>query len=32
LPLSELTGSSSFRQRASETLQQDTLTIYERGT
>ena len=30
LPLSELTGSSSFRQRASETLQADTLTIYER--
>jgi diaminohydroxyphosphoribosylaminopyrimidine deaminase / 5-amino-6-(5-phosphoribosylamino)uracil reductase len=32
LPLSELTGSSTFRQRASETLQADTLTIYERGT
>jgi diaminohydroxyphosphoribosylaminopyrimidine deaminase/5-amino-6-(5-phosphoribosylamino)uracil reductase len=30
LPLSALTGSSAFKQRASETLQQDTLTIYER--
>jgi diaminohydroxyphosphoribosylaminopyrimidine deaminase / 5-amino-6-(5-phosphoribosylamino)uracil reductase len=31
LPLSVLTGSPSFKQRASETLQKDTLTIYERA-
>jgi diaminohydroxyphosphoribosylaminopyrimidine deaminase/5-amino-6-(5-phosphoribosylamino)uracil reductase len=31
LPLSALTGSPTFKQRASETLQQDTLTIYERA-
>jgi diaminohydroxyphosphoribosylaminopyrimidine deaminase/5-amino-6-(5-phosphoribosylamino)uracil reductase len=30
LPLSVLTESPTFKQRASETLQQDTLTIYER--
>src|SRR5476649_771637 len=30
LPLSALTGSPAFKQRASETLQEDTLTIYER--
>ena len=31
MPLSALTGSPGFRQRASETLQGDTLTIYERA-
>jgi diaminohydroxyphosphoribosylaminopyrimidine deaminase/5-amino-6-(5-phosphoribosylamino)uracil reductase len=31
LPLSVLTGSPAFKQRASETLQNDTLTIYERA-
>jgi diaminohydroxyphosphoribosylaminopyrimidine deaminase/5-amino-6-(5-phosphoribosylamino)uracil reductase len=31
LPLSALTGSPAFGQRASETLQKDTLTIYERA-
>jgi diaminohydroxyphosphoribosylaminopyrimidine deaminase / 5-amino-6-(5-phosphoribosylamino)uracil reductase len=31
LPLSVLTGSAAFNQRASETLQKDTLTIYERA-
>jgi diaminohydroxyphosphoribosylaminopyrimidine deaminase/5-amino-6-(5-phosphoribosylamino)uracil reductase len=31
LPLSVLTGSPAFKQRASEGLQQDTLTIYERA-
>jgi diaminohydroxyphosphoribosylaminopyrimidine deaminase/5-amino-6-(5-phosphoribosylamino)uracil reductase len=31
LPLSALTGSPSLEQRASETLQDDTLTIYERA-
>ena len=31
LPLSALTGSPAFKQRASETLQKDTLTIYERA-
>ena len=31
LPLSTLTGSPAFRQRASETLDKDTLTIYERS-
>jgi diaminohydroxyphosphoribosylaminopyrimidine deaminase/5-amino-6-(5-phosphoribosylamino)uracil reductase len=30
LPLSALTQSPTFKQRASETLQKDTLTIYER--
>ncbi len=30
LPLSAITGSPEFRARASESLQQDTLTIYER--
>src|ERR1700681_1151967 len=30
LPLSALTGSPAFKQRASESLQKDTLTIYER--
>jgi diaminohydroxyphosphoribosylaminopyrimidine deaminase/5-amino-6-(5-phosphoribosylamino)uracil reductase len=30
LPLSVLTGSPTFKLRASETLQKDTLTIYER--
>jgi diaminohydroxyphosphoribosylaminopyrimidine deaminase/5-amino-6-(5-phosphoribosylamino)uracil reductase len=30
LPLSALTGSPAFKPRASETLQKDTLTIYER--
>jgi diaminohydroxyphosphoribosylaminopyrimidine deaminase / 5-amino-6-(5-phosphoribosylamino)uracil reductase len=30
LPLSAITGSPMFKQRASETLQNDTLTIYER--
>jgi diaminohydroxyphosphoribosylaminopyrimidine deaminase / 5-amino-6-(5-phosphoribosylamino)uracil reductase len=30
LPLSAITGSPSFKRRASETLQNDTLTIYER--
>jgi diaminohydroxyphosphoribosylaminopyrimidine deaminase/5-amino-6-(5-phosphoribosylamino)uracil reductase len=30
LPLSSLTGSPAFKVRASETLQKDTLTIYER--
>ena len=30
LPLSAITGSSAFKPRASETLQKDTLTIYER--
>jgi len=31
LPLSVLTGSPAFKPRASETLQKDTLTIYERA-
>jgi diaminohydroxyphosphoribosylaminopyrimidine deaminase / 5-amino-6-(5-phosphoribosylamino)uracil reductase len=31
LPLTVLTGSSTFKLRASETLQKDTLTIYERN-
>ena len=31
LPLSALTGSPAFKPRASETLQNDTLTIYERA-
>ena len=31
LPLSAITGSPIFKQRASETLQTDTLTIYERA-
>jgi diaminohydroxyphosphoribosylaminopyrimidine deaminase/5-amino-6-(5-phosphoribosylamino)uracil reductase len=31
LPLSALTQSPTFKQRASETLQKDTLTIYERA-
>jgi len=31
LPLSAITGSPGFRVRASETLQKDTLTIYERA-
>jgi diaminohydroxyphosphoribosylaminopyrimidine deaminase/5-amino-6-(5-phosphoribosylamino)uracil reductase len=31
LPLSVLTGSPTFKLRASETLQRDTLTIYERA-
>ena len=31
LPLSALTGSPAFKTRASETLQRDTLTIYERA-
>jgi diaminohydroxyphosphoribosylaminopyrimidine deaminase/5-amino-6-(5-phosphoribosylamino)uracil reductase len=31
LPLSAITGSPAFRTRASETLQNDTLTIYERA-
>jgi diaminohydroxyphosphoribosylaminopyrimidine deaminase/5-amino-6-(5-phosphoribosylamino)uracil reductase len=31
LALSVLTGSAAFKQRASETLQKDTLTIYERA-
>jgi len=31
LPLSILTGSPTFKLRASETLQKDTLTIYERA-
>jgi diaminohydroxyphosphoribosylaminopyrimidine deaminase / 5-amino-6-(5-phosphoribosylamino)uracil reductase len=31
LPLSVLTGSPALKQRASETLQEDTLTIYERA-
>jgi diaminohydroxyphosphoribosylaminopyrimidine deaminase / 5-amino-6-(5-phosphoribosylamino)uracil reductase len=31
LPLSVLTQSPTFKQRASETLQRDTLTIYERA-
>jgi diaminohydroxyphosphoribosylaminopyrimidine deaminase/5-amino-6-(5-phosphoribosylamino)uracil reductase len=31
MPLSTLTQSPAFRQRASETLDQDTLTIYERS-
>ena len=30
LPLSAITGSPAFKVRASETLQSDTLTIYER--
>jgi diaminohydroxyphosphoribosylaminopyrimidine deaminase/5-amino-6-(5-phosphoribosylamino)uracil reductase len=30
LPLSVLTGSPTFKLRASETLQNDTLTVYER--
>ncbi len=32
LPLSALTGSPAFKTRASETLDRDTLTIYERAT
>ena len=31
LPLSAITQSSGFRVHASETLQKDTLTIYERA-
>jgi diaminohydroxyphosphoribosylaminopyrimidine deaminase / 5-amino-6-(5-phosphoribosylamino)uracil reductase len=31
LPLSAITGSPAFKRRASETLQNDTLTIYERA-
>jgi diaminohydroxyphosphoribosylaminopyrimidine deaminase/5-amino-6-(5-phosphoribosylamino)uracil reductase len=31
LPLSALTGSPTFKPRASETLQNDTLTVYERA-
>jgi len=31
LPLSALTGSPAFKTRASESLGQDTLTIYERA-
>jgi diaminohydroxyphosphoribosylaminopyrimidine deaminase / 5-amino-6-(5-phosphoribosylamino)uracil reductase len=31
LPLSAITGSPAFKQHASETLQNDTLTIYERA-
>ncbi len=31
LPLSVLTGSPAFKRRASDTLQRDTLTIYERA-
>ena len=31
LPLSALTGSPAFKTRASETLQRDKLTIYERA-
>jgi diaminohydroxyphosphoribosylaminopyrimidine deaminase/5-amino-6-(5-phosphoribosylamino)uracil reductase len=31
LPVSVLTGSAAFKQRAIETLQNDTLTIYERA-
>ena len=31
LPLSAITGSPTFKVRASETLQNDTLTIYERA-
>jgi diaminohydroxyphosphoribosylaminopyrimidine deaminase/5-amino-6-(5-phosphoribosylamino)uracil reductase len=31
LPLSAITGSPGFKRRASETLQEDTLTIYERA-
>lgn len=31
LPLSALTGSPAFKRRASETLQKDNLTIYERA-
>jgi diaminohydroxyphosphoribosylaminopyrimidine deaminase / 5-amino-6-(5-phosphoribosylamino)uracil reductase len=31
LPLSVLTGSPAFKLRASETLQKDTLTVYERA-
>src|SRR6202171_1246581 len=31
LPLSALTGSPAFKRRASETLQKDTLTIYDRA-
>src|SRR5437763_997206 len=31
LPISVLTGSPALKQRASETLQEDTLTIYERA-
>jgi diaminohydroxyphosphoribosylaminopyrimidine deaminase/5-amino-6-(5-phosphoribosylamino)uracil reductase len=31
LPLSVLTFSSAFKRRASETLQKDTLTVYERA-
>jgi diaminohydroxyphosphoribosylaminopyrimidine deaminase / 5-amino-6-(5-phosphoribosylamino)uracil reductase len=31
LPLSALTGSPAFKTRASETLQRDVLTIYERA-
>ena len=31
LPLSSLTGSPAFKTRASETLDKDTLTIYERA-
>jgi diaminohydroxyphosphoribosylaminopyrimidine deaminase / 5-amino-6-(5-phosphoribosylamino)uracil reductase len=31
LPLSAITGSPGFKLRASESLQKDTLTIYERA-
>ena len=31
LPLSSITGSPAYRPRASETLQKDTLTVYERA-
>jgi diaminohydroxyphosphoribosylaminopyrimidine deaminase/5-amino-6-(5-phosphoribosylamino)uracil reductase len=31
LPLSAITGSPAFKRRASETLQNDTLTVYERA-
>jgi diaminohydroxyphosphoribosylaminopyrimidine deaminase/5-amino-6-(5-phosphoribosylamino)uracil reductase len=31
LPLSAITGSPAFKRRASETLEKDTLTIYERA-
>jgi diaminohydroxyphosphoribosylaminopyrimidine deaminase / 5-amino-6-(5-phosphoribosylamino)uracil reductase len=31
LPLSAITGSPAFKTRASESLQNDTLTIYERA-
>jgi diaminohydroxyphosphoribosylaminopyrimidine deaminase/5-amino-6-(5-phosphoribosylamino)uracil reductase len=31
LPLESITQSPTFKQRASETLQKDTLTVYERA-